>query len=328
MVIPARLQTVIQTPISPSELEHWFKAPYSELEALFSEAQRITEHHFKRQITLYAPGKQFPSISITGHQCQLQCCHCEGHFLKHMHALSQPNELLRFCQQLAETGGIGCLISGGCRPDGTIPFQPFLPIMSQIKATTHLTLNVHTGFLSLADAHELANTGIDCASVDIVGHNDTIRSIYGLSQRSTHDYEMTLKALKSSGVPAAPHICVGLDHGRLRGELQALRLIRSIIEPRTLVLIAFMPTKGTAMAKDLPAQPEDVARMCALARLLFPQSHIALGCMRPRGLLRQKTEELVIRAGVTRLVQPTKASRQLLQENGFSIRTETTCCVV
>jgi hypothetical protein len=189
-------------------------------------------------------------------------------------------------------------------------------------------LNVHTGFLTPADAKELANAGIDCASVDIVGHDETIHSIYGLSQRSTRDYEKTLKALKTSGVPVAPHICVGLDHGRLRGELQALRLIHSIIKPRTLVLIAFMPTKGTAMANDPPARPEDVARICALTRLLFPQCHIALGCMRPGGALRRKTEELVIQAGATRLVQPTNTSRQYLQENGFSIRTETACCVV
>ena len=328
MVISARLQTVIQMPITPEELEHWFKAPFSELEMLFFEAGRVTEQNFRRQITLYKPGKKFPSISITGEQCQLQCRHCAGQFLKHMHALSKPNQLLQFCQKLAKEGGIGCLISGGCHPDGTIPFQPFLPILSQIKASTHLVLNVHTGFLTPAEAKGLANAGIDCASVDIVGHNETIHSIYGLSQRSTQDYEETLKALKTSGVPVAPHICVGLDHGRLRGELQALRLIHSVIQPSTLVLIAFMPTKGTPMANIPPARPEDVARICALARLLFPQCHIALGCMRPGGALRRKTEELVIRAGVTRLVQPTNSSRQYLQENGFSIRTETACCVV
>ena len=303
-------------------------APPSQLEALYSEAQRITEHHFKRQITLYTPGQQFPSISITGDHCQLQCRHCAGYFLKHMHALTKPNELLTFCQQLAEAGGVGCLISGGCRPDGTIPFQPFLPVLSQIKATTNLVLNVHTGFLTSVEAQELGNTGIDCASVDIVGNDDTIHSIYGLVHRSTHDYEMTLQALKTSGIPIAPHICVGLYHGSLHGELHALRLIHAFLQPRVLVLIAFMPTKGTAMADDPPAQPEDVARICALARLLFPQTHLALGCMRPGGTLRQKTEELAIRAGVTRLVQPTRASRKYLQENGFTIRTKNTCCVV
>ena len=319
---------MIQAPIPSSKLEYWFTAPSSQLEILYSEAQRITEHHFKREITLFTPGKQFPSISITGNQCQLQCRHCAGHFLQHMHALTQPNELLNFCQQLAEDGGIGCLISGGCRPDGTIPFQPFLPTLSQIKTTTNLFLNVHTGFLSATEAQELGNTGIDCASVDVVGNDDTIRSIYGLWQRSTHDYEMTLQALKTSGVPIAPHICVGIYHGSLHGELHALRLIHSILQPHVLVLIAFMPTKGTAMVDDPPAKPEDVAKICALARLLFPQTHIALGCMRPGGSLRQKTEELVIRAGATRLVQPTRASRKFLQDNGFTIRTKRACCVV
>jgi uncharacterized radical SAM superfamily protein len=245
-----------------------------------------------------------------------------------MHSLTHPNDLLDFCKNLAKAGGLGCLISGGCRPDGTIPFQPFLPVLSTIKTTTNLILNVHTGFLTPTDAHQLANAGIDCTSVDVVGNDETIRTVYGLSQRSTHDYETTLQALKNNRVPVAPHICVGLHHGRLLGELKALQLIHSILQPQVLVLIAFMPTHGTPMEEDPPGQPEDVAKVCALARLLFPQCEIALGCMRPGGALRNKTEELVIRAGVTRLVQPTKASRQYLQENEFTVKTATTCCVV
>lgn len=319
---------MIQSSITSSALEEWFKAPPSKLDALYSKAQRITERTFHRQIAIYKPGKQFPSISITGEQCQLQCHHCAGRFLKHMHALTHPNELLDFCQHLAENRGIGCLISGGCHPDGTIPFQPFLPALTKIKTTTNLILNVHTGFLTPTEAQQLADTGIDCASVDIVGYDETIRSVYGLTHRSIHDYKATLLALKATRVSVAPHICVGLHHGRLLGELRALQLIHSVLQPPILVIIAFMPVQGTPMAEEQPAQPEDVAKVCALARLLFPKTEIALGCMRPGGALRKKTEELVIRAGATRLVQPTKASLQYLQENDYDIRTTQACCVI
>ncbi|MFX0169031.1 MAG: hypothetical protein ACFE89_06660 [Candidatus Hodarchaeota archaeon] len=314
--------------ITSSVLGAWFKAPASKLDELFLEAQRITDHTFKRQITLYKPGSAFPSISITGKQCQLRCQHCSGHFLEHMHAITRPQDLLHFCQQLAEEGGIGCLISGGCGSDGTLPLDPFLPVLSEIKQTTNLILNVHTGFLNRTQASQLAQTGIDCASVDVVGNDTTIHTIYGLTNRSTLEYAITLEALKTMKIPVAPHICVGLHHGRLLGELNALQMIHSIVKPKLLVIIAFMPTQGTPMVNDPPARPTDVAKVCALARLLFPKSEIALGCMRPRGAIREKMEELAIRAGATRLVQPTKASLHYLQQHGYSLKTETACCIV
>lgn len=95
-----------------------------------------------------------------------------------------------------------------------------------------------------------------------------------------------------------------------------------------LVIIALMPTPGTPMANSLPAQPYDVARICALARSLFPETELALGCMRPRGIIRNQMEQLAIQAGVTRLVQPTKATIQYLESKNYTINTENACCVI
>lgn len=245
-----------------------------------------------------------------------------------MHPITQPPELVTYCQKLAEQNGIGCLISGGCNADGKVPLSPFLPALMQIKQSTNLFLNVHTGFLDLTTAGQLANTGIDCASVDVVGDEKTLHEIYGLTHRSTIDYATTLKALNHHTISVAPHICVGLYHGQLSGELAALRCIRANIIPRLIVIIALMPTQGTPMAGSSPANPIDVARVCALARLLFPKSEIALGCMRPRGAARQQMEQLAIKAGVTRLVLPTKATIRYLEQNQYTLTTKNTCCVV
>lgn len=245
-----------------------------------------------------------------------------------MHAIPSPDDLLTFCQDLAQRNGVGCLISGGCDSDGNIPLNPFLPVLTEIKQTTRLFLNVHTGFLTDSDAEGLARTGIDCASVDIVGDETTLHTIYGLNHRSTIDYATTLHALKNAKLPVAPHICVGLDHGQLSGELAGLQLIHSILHPNVLVIIALMPTQGTPMANSPPATPLDVAKVCALSRLLFPECEIALGCMRPRGAVRRELEQLAIHAGVTRLVLPTKATIQYLQDNGYTIRTMNACCVI
>jgi uncharacterized radical SAM superfamily protein len=244
-----------------------------------------------------------------------------------MHPVSTPQELISFCQKIAHQKKDGCLISGGCDETGVIPLSPFFPAMKIIKESTNLFLNIHTGFLTDSQAKALSSTGIDCASVDIVGSDHTIETIYGLTQRTTKDYELTLQALNKERITTAPHICVGLQNGKLVGELNALHLIKTNIQPRLLVIIALMPTKGTPMAADSPAKPHDIARICAITRLLFPTTEIALGCMRPRGAIRREIEQLAIQAGITRLVQPTKATLQYLQKNGFSTETRTACCV-
>ncbi len=245
-----------------------------------------------------------------------------------MKPINNPQELLTFCKNLHHQKGVGCLISGGCNENGEIPLTPFLPTLSEIKQSTNLFLNVHTGFLSDTQAYNLAQTGIDCASVDVVGDDLTIQTIYGLAQRTTKDYALTLQALEKHSLPIAPHICIGLHNGELSGELNALQLIKSTINPKLLVFIALMPTKGTPMAASQSPPPHDVARVCAIARLLFPETEIALGCMRPRGGIRRQMEQLAIHAGITRLVQPTKATLQYLEKNDYTINTRNACCVL
>ena len=304
-----------------------FNAPVSELGRLFSQTRSLTDEVFGRQITAFHPGSYFPSVSITGTRCKLYCQHCAGRFLHQMHAIENPRELISFCQNLTQQNGVGCLISGGCDETGVVPLEPFLPAITEIKQTTGLFLNVHTGFLTEIQANNLNQAGIDCASVDVVGDDSTIRTVYGLHHRTTADYISTLTALENSGLPTAPHICVGLSNGKLVGELNALQLIESTIKPKLLVIIALMPTQGTPMADSQPAQPFDAARICALARLLFPQTEIALGCMRPGGAIRHQMEKLAIEAGITRLVQPTKATIQYLEENDYILNTRKACCV-
>jgi uncharacterized radical SAM superfamily protein len=328
MDLSTGVQTLTHSSKQESSLQSWFTTSRSELDELFNQAQHVTKQVFNRQITIYNPGSQFPAISITGKHCQLNCQHCGGYFLHQMIPILHPNDLMKFCQNLAQRDGVGCLISGGCDLDGTVPLTPFLSTLKKIKQTTKLFLNVHTGFLNYRNAKLLAETGIDCASVDIIGDISTLHEIYGLSQRSIEDYIMTLKALQQYQIPVTPHICVGLHQGQLKGELAALELIKSILLPQVLVIIAFMPTQGTSMAAIPPANPFDIAKVCALTRLLFPRSEIALGCMRPRGAVRRKTELLAIQAGITRLVLPTKNTLQYLRDNNYKIQAKNACCVM
>jgi uncharacterized radical SAM superfamily protein len=318
----------LSKPATQAELHRWFVAAPSELGALFKRARQIAEAYFDRSISIYIPGDRFPAISVTGTHCQLNCQHCRGRFLEQMHAITHPSRLLSFAKTLASHGGLGCLISGGCDAQGQVPLSPFLSTLAEIKKTTSLFLNVHTGLLDVDSAQRLAETGIDCASVDVVGYEDTIRRVYGLTHHSTLDYARTLTALAGAKVPTAPHVCVGLHFGQLAGELSALKLIQSIMAPRVIVIIALMSDSFAAAPGFASPSNIDIARVCALARLMFPESEVALGCMRPRGAARREIERLAVEAGITRLVLPTQATISYLQEQRYTVHVERSCCVV
>ena len=44
------------------------------------------------------------------------------------------------------------------------------------------------------------------------------------------------------------------------------------VKPSAIVIIAFMPIHGTAMAKTPPPKPADIAKVAAMARLMFPET--------------------------------------------------------
>jgi uncharacterized radical SAM superfamily protein len=237
-----------------------------------------------------------------------------------------PKKLMDFCMRHEMEGGVGVLISGGSTPDGRVPLEKFYDAMNWVKENTSLIMNVHTGLLSPDEAEGIASTGADIVSVDVVGSNDTIRKVYGLNA-TVNDYQETLASLKNAGVShIIPHICVGLDFGKLRGEGRALLMLEDI-DPEIIVVIALIPTKQTFMERVEPPSVNDVVKVVAVARLLFPSSNIALGCMRPR-VEKSFEEELVIKAGASGIVLPTKATVDYARLEGYKIVEIKGCCAI
>ena len=85
-----------------------------------------------KQIRFYAPSftyyktkhyrsspTSFPTVSVTGASCALNCKHCGGKVLETMHPALSPEELFDLCSRLKRVGAVGCLVSGGCLPDGS-----------------------------------------------------------------------------------------------------------------------------------------------------------------------------------------------------------------
>lgn len=266
----------------------------------------------------------FPSISITGSSCSLKCKHCNGKVLDTMVPALTPEQLFDVCAKLKNNGAVGCLISGGCLPDGSVPIDEFVDAIAKIKKKLGLTVVTHTGVIDYSTAKKLKEAGVDAALIDIIGSDETIREVYRLDV-SVEDYDRSLRAFHKSGIPFVPHVLVGLHYGELKGELEALKMI-SRYSPSAVITIAFMPIRGTPMEKVIPPEPEDIARILVSARLLMPKTPIVLGCMRPKGEHRINTDMLAVRAGVNGIAFPVEEAIRLAESMNLETSFSSLCC--
>jgi len=266
----------------------------------------------------------FPTISVTGKGCALNCKHCRGKVLETMHPAKTPEKLFELGSKLRQNGALGCLVSGGCLPNGSVPLKQFIPVLEKIKRELGLIVIVHTGIVDTATAKALKNAGVDAALIDILGSNETIKEIYNLNV-TVEDYTNSLRALHEARLNFVPHVIVGLHNGTLRGEFHALKMIARY-KPSALVIIAFMPIRGTAMAVVKPPQPIDIAKVTAIARLMFSETPLALGCMRPKGKHRAETDILALKAGVNAIAFPSKEVIKYAENQGYEMSFSSYCC--
>lgn len=308
-----------------------------ELEESLRKAQQLRWINFDKKIHFYAPSfmyyktsyycsspADFSTISVTGKGCGLKCKHCGGRVLETMYPASTPEKLFELCAQLKRNGALGCLISGGCLPDGTVPLARFVEAIGKVKHELGLTVFVHTGIVDYETAEALKRAHIDGALIDIIGSDETINEIYKLNV-TVKDYENSLQALHEADIAFVPHVIVGLHYGKLKGELHALEMA-SKYEPSAVVVIAFMPIRGTEMSNVKPPEPLDIAKVIAAARLMLPTTPIALGCMRPKGKHRARTDVLAIKAGVNAIAFPTEDAVRFAESQGCVAVFSSLCC--
>jgi len=282
----------------------------------------------KRDSTFFScyPDPKFPTISITGDYCALNCKHCGHRYLRHMISCQNPDVLFTTCSRLAANGARGVLISGGYNSEGYVPLEPFLDTIEKIKRETGLFLNLHTGLMPTWLARELGRVGVDMASVDLIGSDETIELVLGI-EKTTRDYERTLNELRQVMPHVVPHICIGLHEGKIEGEAKALE-IAAKIQPTALVFLVLVPTTGTRFERINPPSPSEVGRVMADARLKFPEATIALGCMRPRGDKRAEFELQALRSGVDRIEIPSEQTIETARKLGLDVQRLEACCAV
>ncbi len=294
---------------------------------------------FGKDIHFFAPGVvhydigvykatnpyRFPAISVTGPYCSLQCKHCHGKILQSMIYAKTPEKLYEICSRIRDEGGIGCLISGGSRVNGSVPLEDFIPVMKRVKEELGLKIIVHTGFPHHETIRELAKIGIDGVLIDVIGSDETLREVYNLRNMDVNDIDRILTLLDDYDVPVIPHIVVGLHYGRILGEKEALKMV-SRHNIKALAIVVIMPLPETEMTNVLPPRPLDVARVIIAARLLMPYKPVLLGCARPRGPYKSAIDALSIRIGVNGIAYPSLEGYLIAKKLDLKIHFHQECC--
>lgn len=301
---------------------------------LLSRARALSRARLGNKVTLCLPGMfrvdgktgLYPAVSITGSRCSLGCEHCRGKILEPMYSVADSRELVELCIKLEQEGALGCLVTGGSDARGRLPWKAFLEGIEKVKASTGLHVSVHSGMLDSDTARALQEAGVDQALVEVVGARETWAQVMHLEQ-GPELLDETLEALYSSGLKVAPHIVAGIHGGKILGERRALEILRQY-PVEILVWVAFMPLQGTPLGKAPPASPEEVARLIAESRFMFPGAFITLGCARPRGRKRLELERLALEAGVQRIALYSEETVTAAQELGLEVEFQPACCSV
>jgi len=260
--------------------------------------------------------ERFPAVSVTGKDCALCCSHCERKLLDSMLDCSEPGSLLKTAELIRQRGGEGLLISGGSDQNGAVPLVPFIHAIHEIKSMG-LKVICHTGVAENNVFHSLKEAGIDCVLLDIIGSSETIRRVYGIDKKP-EDYENCLKTCIQIGLNVAPHIVLGLDHGKFDGEYQALEIV-NIHQPKTLVIVVL---KHADALPDI----EECIRFMSRAREENPGIKLALGCARPAGEYSIRLEIAAIDIGFDAIAYPSVETIKYSKNTGHEVIFRDACC--
>jgi uncharacterized radical SAM superfamily protein len=299
------------------------------LDAFLGRARQASDARFGKVLKAYIPGNKFPAVSVTGTSCELHCKHCNDHYLHGMIPAETPEKLDLVLGDIHARGGTGALISGGSTREGVVEMKGLHGVLRKVVRSTGMQLNLHTGLIDEATARELRGTGIATISLDLVGDDATIQGIYGLG-KTVDDYKRVLRGLMRAGFTSQhiiPHVCVGLDKGKVVGEYAVLDYIREL-NPALVVFIVIIPPKQQAHHGFSNVPPEDVSRVIATTRALYPDAEISLGCMRPGGSIRNEYDIAAFKAGITRIAIPTRAVLGLAEHGGYTIKSVENCCAI
>ena len=288
-----------------------------------------------KKITFFTPGakfyenefhfnnrKKFRSVSISGNMCALDCPHCGGKMLKNMLDGSDPQNFETLCMKMIDEGCEGILLSGGCNISGEVELLPYCESISRVSK--YIKVAVHCGFPSFQTLYKLKENGVSTVFFDVVGSRETVKNIFGIDA-GAEDYAERLEYMKTIGLSCSPHIVVGLDYGKIKGEYAALEIVYEF-SPEKLVLVVLKPLSGTKMSRTSPPPLEDVLSFFEAAVKKLPGSSFYLGCARPSGHYSEVLEEKALDMGFSGIAYLFVKTVKKACSAGYDISFSDICC--
>ncbi len=259
------------------------------------------------------PGRTL-SISLTDKDCEQNCAHCNGHYLKGMSSLPQAMQVTA-----AEFDSI--LISGGSNINGKVDFSQHINNILQLPE--HLAINLHPGFQPPDELHALTRRK-PTISFDIPADEQVINNVYGLPY-SAKDYR-ELFCSYASVFRTIPHLTLGLNDRDNSGELETIEFLAAQ-KPEMLVFIIFRPTPKTRMSDRQPPAMERLTEVFRLTTELI-KCPVLLGCMRPAGQYRTDLDIIAWMYGIKKIVQPDHKLLKILSDNDIRLINHSNCCAL
>ncbi len=277
-------------------------------------AMEIRDRNFGNKIEFSYPNET-RALTTTGNECNINCAHCNGHYLKNMTNIEEYKSKNRNITSF--------LLSGGCNFEGDVPLIKHIETIKKLKEEGY-KLNAHIGLMEEENIKEVCKY-IDTVSFDLVFDKETIEEVYKIN-KNKEDYIKVYETIKQY-TEVAPHICIGLKGGKIKGEYEIIDYL-SKIPPNKLTFIVLIPTKGTEYENVSPPNLNEVRNLLCEARIKLPETKINLGCMRPRGKYRKELDILAIDCGINKIVLPTKSAREYVTNNNLEIIETKECCVL
>ncbi len=259
--------------------------------------------HFETDEFRNTPRPVFVPVSVTGEACSLGCLYCQGALLKGMYEARSPEGLWALMSRLKGEGCEGLLLTGGCDSKGQVPLAPFAETLGRLKRELGLKTAIHTKFLDEPLAEALGAADLDIAMIDVVGADETIQAMFNMPDGSTANVLRSLDLGESFGLPLAPHIVFGAHAGELRGEYEALAMLKGR-KLRALVIVLLMRIGSKLAPPPAPPDLQALERYFRQARRSFPDAPLLLGCARPMGKLQREIDSLALRAGFDGIAYP------------------------
>ncbi|MGH7822200.1 MAG: radical SAM protein [Candidatus Binatia bacterium] len=302
-------------------------------------AERL--RHFGREIHFHAPAlkryetdefrpsgrERFAAVSLTGAKCALNCDHCKASVLEGMRAIPSGKDLFQLAQDMAARGNRGLLLSGGMNVEGRVPHLEHLEEIVRVKRELGQKVILHTGLVDEDAARAMKDAGVDGAFIDIIGADETIHEVYHLKRKSVDDFERSLAALVGAGLTVVPHIVLGLHYGKMLGEVRALEIIARY-DVSALILVILMPILSTPMRNVTPPPVEEVGEFFGRARLTMPATPVYLGCARPGGRVKRRTDALAVDMGLNGIAFPAEGIIAYARERGLEPALHESCCSI